>query len=252
MIKKITLAIVFVLFSGVLVAGALNRTGDKLEQTANPQPARAETEFLEGQGHAAERQAANAQEPRAQGAAEDHAAQAAARRAANAAQAAARQAGRTAESYGQNGRVEESHGQSGDAQPGFGRAEAPGNPDRQTAANVSHADLVTYDGVVVQPPAPGADLLIRTADGEVSVGTGPDYLAQQGFTLAAGETIAVQGFWENDEFKAVAITRLADGVTIALRETTGRPLWAGSGRAAEDRGVTGQGLRGQGRGAGGG
>jgi hypothetical protein len=58
----------------------------------------------------------------------------------------------------------------------------------------------------------------------------------QGFALQAGERVQVQGYWEDSsEFKAAQITRLQDGATIALRDESGRPAWAGNGRGASGR-----------------
>lgn len=69
-----------------------------------------------------------------------------------------------------------------------------------------------------------------TADGPLTVGTGPDYLGQQGFVLTVGDEVTLTGFYEDGQFKAVTITRTADGATITLRDPNGRPLWSGRGR----------------------
>jgi len=91
-----------------------------------------------------------------------------------------------------------------------------------------------YEGVVTQAPAAGVDLVIKTAGGEeIMVGTGPGYMEDQGFALQAGETVRVQGYWEEDELKAASVTRLRDGETITLRDNGGRPAWAGAGRNAQ-------------------
>jgi len=95
-------------------------------------------------------------------------------------------------------------------------------------------EWLAYEGTVVQAPEAGVDLVIETSDGEaLTVGTGPSYMASQGFTLQAGEHVQVQGYWEGSEFKASQVTRLADGQTIALRDESGRPAWAGAGRNAQ-------------------
>jgi hypothetical protein len=91
-----------------------------------------------------------------------------------------------------------------------------------------------YEGTVVQAPGTGVDLVIRTDDGqELTVGTGPDYMASRGFTLQAGDPVQVWGYWEDGELKATQVTRLTDGQTIALRDEMGRPAWAGAGRNAQ-------------------
>jgi hypothetical protein len=111
---------------------------------------------------------------------------------------------------------------------------------------------ILYEGVVTRAPAAGVDLVVRTGDGEeVVVGTGPGYMETQGFALQAGETVQVSGYWEDDELKASQITRLADGQTIALRDESGHPAWAGSGKLATgQQAAIAQGGQGQGRGRG--
>ncbi len=97
-------------------------------------------------------------------------------------------------------------------------------------------DWDLYEGMVMQAPAAGVDLIIKTDSGEeVVVGTGPGYLEGQGLVLKAGEPVQVQGYWEDGEFKAAQITRLQDGQTVTLRDEVGRPAWAGSNRQASDQ-----------------
>jgi hypothetical protein len=97
-------------------------------------------------------------------------------------------------------------------------------------------DWVLYAGTVMQTPAAGVDLVIRTGSGEeVVVGTGPGYLEDQGLMLQAGEPVQVQGYWEDGEFKAAQVTRLQDGQTVTLRDEVGRPAWAGVNRQASEQ-----------------
>ena len=100
-------------------------------------------------------------------------------------------------------------------------------------------ELLVHEGTVVLAPEEGVDLVIETSDGAaVTVGTGPMYMASKGFTLQAGDSVQVRGYWEGEEFKAAQVTRLADGQTITLRDELGRPAWAGAGRMA--RGAQGR------------
>jgi hypothetical protein len=97
-------------------------------------------------------------------------------------------------------------------------------------------DWGLYEGTVIQAPAAGVDLIIKTGSGEeVLVGTGPGYLEDQGLVLQAGEPVQVQGYWEDGEFKAAQVTRLQDGQTVTLRDEVGRPAWAGSNRQASEQ-----------------
>jgi hypothetical protein len=92
-------------------------------------------------------------------------------------------------------------------------------------------DWITYEGTIVQAPAAGVDMILATADGqEILVGSGPGYLDDMGLSLQAGEQVQVQGYWEDDEFKAGQVTRLRDGATVDLRDTYGRPAWSGAGQ----------------------
>jgi hypothetical protein len=106
-------------------------------------------------------------------------------------------------------------------------------------AAAESAETVTVRGQISQAPAAGVDMILQTDEGEVLIGTGPGYLQEQGFELAVGDEVSVDGFWEEGEFKAKTITRTADGATIALRDPFGRPMWSGAGRRAT--GQAGQG-----------
>ena len=115
-------------------------------------------------------------------------------------------------------------------------------------------EWITYEGTIVQAPEAGVDMIIATDDGqEILVGTGPGYLDEMGLTLQAGEQVQVQGYWEEDEFKAGQVTRLRDGTTVALRDIYGRPAWSGAGQRqnAVTTTAAGRGQGGGGRGAGG-
>ena len=63
---------------------------------------------------------------------------------------------------------------------------------------------------MVLSPEDGVDLVIEMSDGRrLTVGTGPMYMASQGFILQAGEPVQVLGYWEDHEFEAAQLTRLA-------------------------------------------
>ncbi|MFZ5915651.1 MAG: hypothetical protein ACOYZ7_01805 [Chloroflexota bacterium] len=120
---------------------------------------------------------------------------------------------------------------------GLGRGQGNGLAERQYAnLEAAPEEWLEYQGTVLQPPADGVDLVILTADGEeLTVGTGPMYMAGQGFTLQAGEQIQVRGYWEDGEFKAAQVTRHSDGRSIDLRDESGRPLWGGRGQGGRGR-----------------
>ena len=132
---------------------------------------------------------------------------------------------------------------------GYGRSGGSGALAAPATGEQAAEDWTVYEGTVTQAPAAGSDLVIETEDGEeIVVGTGPGYLAEQGFVLEAGDAVQVQGYWEDGELKAAQITRLQDGVTVQLRDQLGRPAWSGSGqRALSGQAAVGQGtVNGQG------
>jgi hypothetical protein len=55
--------------------------------------------------------------------------------------------------------------------------------------------------------------------------------AAQNFTANADDSVTVHGFDENDVFQIGQIDNQSNGQTLSLRDTTGRPLWAGRGRS---------------------
>ena len=109
--------------------------------------------------------------------------------------------------------------------------------------------MLTYQGTVLTAPAAGVELVIDTADGALTVGTGPSYWLESSILLAVGDEIIITGYWEEGEFKASTLTRSSDNLTVVLRTESGQPLWSGSmGNNTSGQGQ-GQG-QGQGRGQG--
>lgn len=248
MIKRIALGLLFVLFSGALVVGAANRTAaktDKVAETAVINPAAAErlhenapaeTGPVNGQGQGA-----------------------------NLANTAAETVGNQGQGQG-NSRGAANNGLAADATTdcpdgdcltdgsaalnGAGNANGRGQQQQlqdgsQTA--VLPVDIVTYTGTIFQAPDYGIDLILQTETEQITIGTGPGFLADQGVQLAIGDTLQVVGFWENGEFKANTLTRLSDGLTITLRDEIGRPYWSGGAQNGRGQGGGGQG-QGQGQG----
>jgi hypothetical protein len=126
---------------------------------------------------------------------------------------------------------------------GTGNGQSTGTADRlYPNYDESPEEMELYEGTVLLSPETGGDLVIMTDDGqEITVGTGPGYMEEQGFVLQAGEQVQVQGYWEDGELKAAQLTRLQDGQTITLRDQLGRPAWAGSGnRLAQQQVATAQ------------
>ncbi len=249
MIKKIILISLFVIFTGVLVVGAANRTIAKSD--SEPQPIAhasengGERQYQnqkeplgqengqggQGQGtraNAGERQYQNQHEPLAQGQ-PGQGGQAAG----NAGQGY--QGGRAdSDDVTPRGQGNQGQGNAENSAAGqFGNGQGAGQQaqEKEQAREETSHELFTMTGTIVQAPATGIDMIITTADQEeLTIGTGPGYLDEQGFVLAVGEDVTVTGFWEDDEFKVVTITRLSDNATIALRDEWGRPMWSGAVR----------------------
>lgn len=88
--------------------------------------------------------------------------------------------------------------------------------------------LQTVSGVVES--ADGSELVLRTEDGErVQVGLGQSaYWETHGVALSAGESIVVEGYYEEDgKLAASWVTIVATGETVVLRDDSGRPMWSG-------------------------
>jgi hypothetical protein len=199
MMKKIVLATFLVGLIGILVAGGIVRTMDKTENVAEAQG--------QGYGRGRSEQGELLAAPPGQGS-----------------------AGNQAEGQSGYGRGR-GHGQ------GSGSAQGSDSEERQYRNNEALAqDWSVVEGIVLQTPEAGRDLVVETDNSEqVKVGTGPGYMAAQGFALQVGERVRIQGYWENDELKAAQVTRIQDGQSITLRDESGRPAWAGSGKQATER-----------------
>jgi len=119
-------------------------------------------------------------------------------------------------------------GGSGQGRGGYGQGNArDGVAERQYLNyEAPPEEWLVYEGTVVQAPEDGGDLVIETSDGEeVSVGTGPTYMASQGFTLQAGEPVQVRGYWEDGEFKAAQVAAKVVGTHPAIKPVPARPTW---------------------------
>ena len=222
MFKKIVLVSLFVLFAAVLIAGAVNRTADKSDTLS----------ATGSQGQSADRHAvvsAGYQESLGRQAGQGNQGQGAGtgrNQESNISEPAAGQGGQgqgvPASQQGANGSGSGGQGQ------GWRRQE------NQQAVAQGTLERITLQGIVLQAPAAGVDLILETTAGEVLIGTGPGYLDEQGFALIVGDSISVTGSWENEEFKAMEITQNTKGETIILRDEWGRPMWSGAGRNAQN------------------
>ncbi|MBL7202128.1 MAG: hypothetical protein ISS56_18460 [Anaerolineae bacterium] len=115
------------------------------------------------------------------------------------------------------------------AEQGGGSARGQGQAlQSQPEPQADHSDWQTIQGTVLET----SELVIETAEGQtLQVGLGPSHYREgQGFVLEVGETVRVSGYYENEEFKAGQVVKLATGESITLRDADGRPMWAGRSR----------------------
>jgi len=245
MIKKVAIALIFTLITGVLVVGAVNRTTAKSEQYV---PSETTAQIGEGRGSGGqnsegERQYANQHAPLSIEKEQTGQGQGG--------------QGQGNGSYANNEAINEINqpmgGQGQGNVAGNGQGNGIQNQDADRYGNpedpISH-DMLTVQGIVNTTPAEGVELVINTAEGELTIGTGPSYWLEENIILAAGDEISVTGYWEEDEFKASSLTRTSDHLLVILRDENGRPMWSGSVRNTTNGQGRGQGGQGQGLGQG--
>ena len=69
--------------------------------------------------------------------------------------------------------------------------------------------------------------LTNTATGDIYVELGPpNYWQEQLVSLAVGETVSVEGFFNGEQYHAATVTK-ADGSQLMVRNADGAPLWSG-------------------------
>ena len=120
------------------------------------------------------------------------------------------------------GRGNQANGNSADGQ-GQGQTQNPnpGTPQANVTTWVTVAGTVnSFDGVGVSLTTDdGAPLWVQFGQSR--------YVSAQGVTFNAGDHLTVNGFEENGQFQAGTVVNDTTGQTLNLRDTTGRPLWAG-------------------------
>ncbi len=126
---------------------------------------------------------------------------------------------------------------SGGASNGYnGSADGTHQPEPQAQVD----EWVTYQGTLMSYQ--GSMMSLGTDDGQLiafQVGR-PSFFASQDVTFQVGDEIIVTGFYENDQFVAGDITKVATGERVMLRDPNGRPLWAGPGNGNGNGGNGGQ------------
>ncbi len=130
--------------------------------------------------------------------------------------------------YGDRG---EGRGQGGGQ--GQGRGSGRGRSDaEQSGGQGEAADWVSMDATV---EAVASDLVsLKTADGQTIEISGRtlQFIQEASFSLQVGDQLKVTGFSDPYSVLAVAgIENLNSGASLNIRDSTGRPMWAGRGGA---------------------
>jgi hypothetical protein len=121
-----------------------------------------------------------------------------------------------------------------DGSVGGGR---PGEGHQASESVAVSQEWLSVSGVVQS--IDGSLMIVQAELGdviEVTLGQS-GYWEAQGLSLAAGDAVVVEGFYEDeDTLSARSLTLVSTGQTVVLRDDNGRPMWAG-GRRGESAGT---------------
>jgi hypothetical protein len=212
MAKKIIMGVLFLGLVGALTVGAVNRTVAKSEDTNRTEQrgagwARAQEDGtalaanVEGRGGQGGGQGGGRQQTPASG--------------------DTRQANQHESLNSQAAGGQSSQGRGNSSQAG----NAQRNPQELAAAEDHQWETVA--GAVLS--IDDTQMTVQTGGGEIVIADRPwAYALEAGFAAQVGDQVAVRGFYEGETFEAGQLTN--GDLTVAIREDTGRPLWAGGGR----------------------
>jgi hypothetical protein len=112
------------------------------------------------------------------------------------------------------------------------RSAAGGNQGRVEAVGEANATVwQTVIGTVSSVDASRLEIMLSDGSSVEADGRAWQLAAAQNFTANAGDSVTLHGFDENGVFQAGQIDNQSNGQTLTLRDTTGRPMWAGRGRS---------------------
>jgi hypothetical protein len=195
MVKKIILGVLLTAFSGLLIAGAVTRTNDRMSAGTG----------VQGDG---------GREQQGRGGEGD------------------RDLFASDGVYGYRGLDREGDQQngSGDSGPADQRGQRDGAADARRGADSRQGNdqqLVTLEGTVSS--ADGDSLLVELSSGRQMVFDGREwrFALEQGITLREGDRVKVDGFFRQGEFMLVRIVDMAERMTFRIRNEQGQPLWRG-------------------------
>lgn len=226
MYKKIIGSIVLITVLGVLIYGAVNRT---LAKTSDASLETAAIAANHGQA------AADAE---GQGWGRDQSARTDA-----ATEQAATGQGYGRQGQGQNRQAElnredfdeaEQAGQ-GYSRQGQNKARGQNRQAEQAGARNAEAEHANTEWQTVQGEVVSLTpdtMTVETADGSSVLVAGRiwRYIQETDFVVALGDQVTLNGFEENGAFKIGELANDVNGQIVQIRETSGRPLWAGRGQ----------------------
>jgi hypothetical protein len=144
---------------------------------------------------------------------------------------AGRRAAEQQEATGQTNRGQGGRGQGGQGQAGLGGAGREDAPADETGSGQAEVDAwLAVEGTVSNVDSYA--LVVLTSDNqEITVdGRAWRFAQEQSFTAQAGDQVKLLGFYEGDDFEVGQISHATTGLSVLIREESGRPLWAGQGR----------------------
>ena len=113
-----------------------------------------------------------------------------------------------------------------------GRNGSGGNQGNVEAADEANTtEWQTVFGTVFSVDASHLEVTLNDGSSVEVGGRAWQLAAAQNFTANAGDSVTLHGFDENGAFQVSQIDNQSNGQTLSLRDTTGRPLWAGRGRS---------------------
>jgi hypothetical protein len=120
-----------------------------------------------------------------------------------------------------------------DVRQGGGQRSGPDKDlSRETtgAGEASVEAWVTHEGAIAAVDEEMATIMLTDGEEIIIEGRSWSFAQEQGFAVHSGDQLELVGFYENNTFEVGQIDNLTTGQRVALRDETGRPLWAGRGR----------------------
>lgn len=121
-------------------------------------------------------------------------------------------------------------------QPGTGSG---GNGKGQSGGSGSGASqTVVHEWLELQGEVESAEetgLTVALSEGEVEILDAREwqFAQEQGFSAQVGDQVILYGFYQGGDFKPGQVDDLTNGQSVLLRNSDGKPLWAGSGKGSD-------------------